>query len=157
MLNSNQRTSKLDSIGSFSPPSNILFRRIQHDINTLRAQIKHQSLEQISDNIDRYRSWNIRDELSFYPMRRAGSMGTNNRNPYFEDELQTLIDRKNQLDIRIRRLQQSREELTSQLDYLERSSSLSRRSNLLKNSPSRSYSTPTTPIHHRVPNHCTNV
>lgn len=132
----------------------MISRRIQHDINTLRTQIKHQSLEQIANKTDRYRYSDVREESPFYPMRRAGSMGMTHRNPYFEDELQLLIDRKNQLDIRIRRLHQSREELTSQLDYLERGSSLSRRSNLATNSPVRSYSTPTTPIHHRVPSHC---
>ena len=71
------------------------------------------------------------------------------RNAYFDEELQALIERKNQLDLRIHRLQQSREELTIQLDHLERSFSPYRRTN-------RSYSSPTTPIHHRYPRHCIN-
>lgn len=74
-------------------------------------------------------------------------MGITHRNPYFEDELQALIERKNQLDLRIHRLQQSREELTLQLDHLERSITPYRQAN-------RSYSSPTTPIHHRYPRHC---
>lgn len=72
-------------------------------------------------------------------------MGMTHRNAYFEEELQELIERKNQLDLRIHRLQQSREELTIQLDHLERGFS-----------PYRSYSSPTTPIHHRYPRHCMN-
>lgn len=48
-------------------------------------------------------------------MRRAGSTETN---PYIEHELQTLLSRKHQLESRIDHLQQSREELTTQLDSL---------------------------------------
>ena len=92
----------------------------------------------------------------FHPMRRAGSMDVTNKNSYFEHELQALLNRKIQLEHRIRQLQQSREELTSQLDYLERSFSPYARSNVLpsKHVPVRSYSTPTTPVHHRMTNHC---
>jgi hypothetical protein len=50
-----------------------------------------------------------------HQMRRAGSTETN---PYFEHELQTLLSRKQQLESRIDHLQQSREELTTQLDTL---------------------------------------
>ena len=128
-----------------------LFRRIQHEINTLRGQLKHQSLEHIASNDDRYRipiHANLRQDVARYPMRRAGSMETTNRNPYFEDELQGLLKRKNQMEIRIRRLQQSREELTSQLDHLERSFSSYNMASF------RSYSTPATPVHHRLTSHC---
>lgn len=52
-----------------------------------------------------------------HQMRRAGSTETN---PYLEHELQTLLSRKNQLESRIDHLQQSREELTTQLDTLGR-------------------------------------
>jgi hypothetical protein len=50
-----------------------------------------------------------------HQIRRAGSTETN---PYFEHELQTLLSRKHQLESRIDHLQQSREELTTQLDTL---------------------------------------
>jgi hypothetical protein len=50
-----------------------------------------------------------------HQMRRAGSTETN---PYLEHELQTLLSRKHQLESRIDHLQQSREELTTQLDSL---------------------------------------
>ena len=50
-----------------------------------------------------------------YTMRRAGSTETN---PYLEHELQTLLSRKHQLESRIDHLQQSKEELTTQLDTL---------------------------------------
>jgi hypothetical protein len=50
-----------------------------------------------------------------HQMRRAGSTETN---PYLEHELQTLLSRKHQLESRIDHLQQSREELTTQLDTL---------------------------------------
>ncbi|CAF3909043.1 unnamed protein product [Rotaria sp. Silwood2] len=50
-----------------------------------------------------------------HQMRRAGSTETN---PYLEQELQTLLSRKHQLESRIDHLQQSREELTTQLDTL---------------------------------------
>ena len=50
-----------------------------------------------------------------HQMRRAGSTETN---PYFEHELHTLLSRKHQLESRIDHLQQSREELTTQLDTL---------------------------------------
>ncbi|CAF3495122.1 unnamed protein product [Rotaria sp. Silwood1] len=50
-----------------------------------------------------------------HSMRRAGSTETN---PYLEQELQTLLSRKHQLESRIDHLQQSREELTTQLDTL---------------------------------------
>jgi len=50
-----------------------------------------------------------------HQMRRAGSTETN---PYIEHELQTLLSRKHQLESRIDHLQQSREELTTQLDTL---------------------------------------
>ena len=70
-----------------------------------------------------------RHDLSSYPqyqinqtprtrphqMRRAGSTETN---PYLEQELQTLISRKHHLESRIDHLQQSKEELTTQLDTL---------------------------------------
>ena len=52
-----------------------------------------------------------------HQMRRAGSTETN---PYLEHELQTLLSRKHQLESRIDHLQQSREELTTQLDTLGR-------------------------------------
>lgn len=52
-----------------------------------------------------------------HQMRRAGSTETN---PYLEQELQTLLSRKHQLESRIDHLQQSREELTTQLDSLGR-------------------------------------
>jgi hypothetical protein len=88
----------------------------------------------------------------FHPIRRTGSVETTNKNSYFEHELQALLNRKTQLEYRIRQLQQSREELTSQLDYLERSFSPYDRSNIShsKNIPFRSYSTPATPVHHRM-------
>lgn len=50
-----------------------------------------------------------------YQMRRAGSTEAN---PYLEHELQSLLTRKHQLESRIGHLQQSREELTTQLDTL---------------------------------------
>jgi hypothetical protein len=50
-----------------------------------------------------------------HQMRRAGSTEAN---PYFEHELQTLLSRKHQLESRIDHLQQSKEELTTQLDTL---------------------------------------
>ena len=50
-----------------------------------------------------------------HQMRRAGSTDTN---PYLEQELHTLLSRKHQLESRIDHLQQSREELTTQLDSL---------------------------------------
>lgn len=50
-----------------------------------------------------------------HQMRRAGSTETN---PYVEQELQTLLSRKHQLESRIDHLQQSREELTTQLGSL---------------------------------------
>lgn len=50
-----------------------------------------------------------------YQMRRAGSTETN---PYIEQELHTLLTRKHQLESRIDHLQQSKEELTTQLDTL---------------------------------------
>ena len=107
-------------------------------------------------------------------MRRAGSTETN---PYIEHELQTLISRKYQLESRIDHLQQSREELTTQLDSLGKilrySPSTQQRSatasphGRLSVSPSRmvyntntkksnqnvsfrSYSTPPTPIHDQL-------
>ena len=149
-------------------------RRIQHEINLLRTQLKHQSLEHIASNgdqeyqnrdrcyspVDRRRSSNYRTEFpsnpvnDFHPMRRAGSVGTTDRNPYLEDELQGLLIRKRQLESRIGQLQRSREELTSQLDNLERGYSPYGRSDVSptrmdsKNVSFRSYSTPTTPIHH---------
>jgi len=106
-------------------------------------------------------------------MRRAGSVESNNKNLYFEHELRALITRKYQLESRIHQLQQSREELTSQLDNLgsflrysprlhQRSTTSSPygRSNVSpsrmnsKNTSIRSYSTPTTPVHNLLTNHC---
>lgn len=52
-----------------------------------------------------------------HQMRRAGSTETN---PYLEHELQNLLSRKLQLESRIDHLQQSREELSTQLDTLGR-------------------------------------
>jgi chromosome segregation ATPase len=127
-------------------------RRIQHEINILRSQLKHQSLEQI-DYRQEFSSYPLND---FHPIRRTGSVETTNKNSYFEHELQALLNRKTQLEYRIRQLQQSREELTSQLDYLERSFSPYDRSNIShsKNIPFRSYSTPATPVHHRMTDYC---
>jgi hypothetical protein len=96
----------------------------------------------------------------FYPIRRAGSAETTNKNSYFKHELQELLNRKNQLEFRIRQLQQSREELTSQLDNLEQCFSPYGRLDISplrmnsKNISFRSYSTPTTPVHNRMANHC---
>jgi hypothetical protein len=99
-------------------------------------------------------------------MRRIGSVESANKNSYFEDELRMLLTRKNQLESRIDQLQQSREELTLQLDHLGRvlqqrstTSSPYGRLNISpspmnsKNISFRSYSTPTTPIHHRFIKH----
>ena len=109
-----------------------------------------------------------------HQIRRAGSTETN---PYVEHELQTLLSRKQQLESRIDHLQQSREELTTQLDTLgkmirysphtqQRSATASPHGRLSV-SPSRmvyntnprkpnhnvsfrSYSTPPTPVHDQL-------
>lgn len=97
------------------------------------------------------------------------------QNSYIQHELRLLLTRKQELESRVHQLRQSREELSSQLDNLSRilrsSPDLQQRSNLCSRScvsPSRinyhtshsknnsfhSYSTPSTPIHHRLTNHC---
>jgi len=171
------------------------FRRVLHEINLLRTQLKHQSLEHIvpkdyytdifspierryTQTLPNQRS-NFRHELSSYPlnhfhkMRRADSVESTNKNPYFKHELRALIKRKHQLESRIHQLQKSREELTSQLDNLgqvlrysprlQYRSTTSSPYGYLNVSPSRmnsknisirSYSTPTTPVHHRLTKHC---
>ena len=111
-----------------------------------------------------------------HEMKCADSVETADLNTYFEHELQLLLIRKDQLESRIHQLQQSREELTSQLDnlshipryspYLQQPfslhdplslSSLHMNSYRLKSKITsfRSYSTPSTPIHHQLKDHCT--
>jgi hypothetical protein len=175
----------------------ILSRRILHEIKILRTQLKYQSLEYINTNdydtdafstIEQqysrtlpHENSNLRREFSSYPnhqLRRTGSVETTTKNPYLEDELQTLLARKSQLGSRIHHLQQSREELTTQLDHLGRilrysphlqqrsaASSPHTRSTVSpsrmnshtfnsKKSSHRSYSTPSTPVHNRLMNNC---
>ncbi|UJR20870.1 hypothetical protein I4U23_023979 [Adineta vaga] len=109
----------------------------------------------------------------YHSMRRAGSVETTKRrNRYFEVELDALLTHKYQLESRIDHLRQSQEELSTQLDNLGRilhSSPHSRQRSTTSSphnhsciSPShlnskkvtyRSYSTPSTPIHHQFMNH----
>ncbi|CAF4323243.1 unnamed protein product [Rotaria socialis] len=126
-------------------------RRIMHEINKLRAKIKHQSLTNMRTSD--YRAYsdtnlstpfeqnycqtlpnprsNVRHEFTSIPSnrsdqrRRAGSVEVANKNPYFEHELRILLTRKHQLESRIHELQLSREELASQLDHLCRTPSYS--------------------------------
>ncbi|CAF1214457.1 unnamed protein product [Adineta steineri] len=174
-------------------------RRILHEINTLRAQLKFRSLDYLNSNdydTDNFstieqqysqtlpnRKSNIQHDSSSYPsnydnkLRRAGSVETTNKNCYIEDELRKLLARKYHLESRIDQLQQSREELTTQLDNLGRilhdSTHLRQRSATSspytrscvspsrinsqvinsKNISNRSYSTPTTPIHNQFMNY----
>jgi hypothetical protein len=135
--------------------------------------LKHRSLDHIDTND--YHEYNDRESFSTieqhyaqtlptrhgfssyaFNQRRAGSVERTNRIPYFENELQTLLSRKHQLE-------QNREDLTSQLNPLGRivhySPQLQQRSTTssssrmkshtlnLKNSSNRSHSTPASPIH----------
>ncbi|CAF1419185.1 unnamed protein product [Rotaria sp. Silwood1] len=172
-------------------------RRIIHEINTLRSKLKQRSLSHMDSNdyhaysdtdvsstIEKRYTQTLPNQYSsvqrsldpMYQMRRAGSVETTNNNSYFEDELQTLLIRKHRLESRIHQLQQSREELTSQLDNLGRTlhyshdfqprSTIFNLHDRLNISPShrnshvlaskkmsfRSYSTPSTPIHNRLTN-----
>ncbi|CAF2999344.1 unnamed protein product [Rotaria sp. Silwood2] len=172
-------------------------RRIIHEINILRSKLKQRSLSHMDTNdyhaysdtdlsstIEKHYTQTPSNQYSslqrslhpIHQMRRAGSVETTNNNTYFEHELQTLLTHKHQLDSRIRQLQQSREELTSQLDSLGRISCYSHdfqpRSTMFsshdrlnispsrmnfhvltaKKSSFRSYSTPSTPIHNRLTN-----
>jgi hypothetical protein len=121
-----------------------------------------------------YHQYQQQSRNRIHQMRRAGSTETN---PYLEHELQTLLSRKHQLESRIDHLQQSREELTTQLDTLgkilrysphtqQRSSPHGRLSvspsrmvtqgnitnprKLNHNVSFRSYSTPPTPLHDQL-------
>jgi hypothetical protein len=150
-----------------------LFRRIHHEINTLRRQLKHRSVDHIDyhaysdtevfSTIEQHYAQTLptRHGFSSYPLhqRRAGSVEATNKILYFENALETLLTRKQQLELK-------REELISDLNNRGRNVHYSpqsqQRSNTsspynhsrikshplnFKNPPSRHHSTPTTPIH----------
>ena len=116
------------------------FRRILHEIKTLRAQLKYRSLDYlraVDQDVDVFctidqeharkaphHTLSFDDEYfddHYRTMRPAGSPETTmNRTHYAEDELETLLTRKSHLESRIDHLRQSREEVTAQLDHLGR-------------------------------------
>lgn len=131
-------------------------------------------------HINGHREFSSKSSNHIHQMGRMDSLETVDNSPHVEHELRLLITRKHELESRIQELQKSREELAYQLDNLGQNSNyfpdFEKRSTIyssrdrLNTSPlrvkvhpltpkttkSRSQSTPATPNHYRLINHCMN-